>query len=101
MLLNHKGRKGGRCTEWHVGRGHTYKGARGQRCGWDVCSAAQCAGCYKAASIGKRHSLCYISAQGITLPGSALSAGILPSVLMRAHQPTGVRVLLMTGSEYT
>ena len=37
---------------------------------------------------------------GITLPGSVLSAGMLLSVLMRAHQLTRVQVPLMTGSEY-
>ena len=41
---------------------------------------------------------------GKTLPGSVLSAGMPPSVLMRewtSFQPTSVRVRLMTGSEYT
>jgi len=41
---------------------------------------------------------------GKTLPGSVLSAGMLPSVLMRERtslQPTSVRVRLMAGSEYT
>jgi len=40
---------------------------------------------------------------GNTLPGSVLSAGMLPSVLMRERtslQPTSVQVRLMTGSEY-
>ena len=40
---------------------------------------------------------------GIILPGSVLSAGMLPSALMRErtpHQPTSIRVL-MIGSEYT
>ena len=41
---------------------------------------------------------------GKTLPGSVLSAGMPPSVLMRewtSLQPISVRVRLMTGSEYT
>jgi len=41
---------------------------------------------------------------GETLPRSVLSAGMLPSVLMRERtslQPTSVRVRLMTGSQYT
>ena len=41
---------------------------------------------------------------GKTLPGSVLSTGMLPSVLMRERtslQPTSVRVRLITGSEYT
>jgi len=44
------------------------------------------------------------SREGITLPGNVLSAGMLPSVLMRErtpHQSTSVRVLLNTGNEYT
>ena len=44
------------------------------------------------------------SHEGITLPGNVLSAGMLPSVLMRErtpHQSTSVRVLLNTGNEYT
>ena len=38
---------------------------------------------------------------GKTLPGSVLSTGMPPSVLMRELQPTSVRVRLMTGSECT